>query len=245
MIIPLKKIYNSILIKDILEIRKDLLFCFVISLLLIVIIDFGATDLFAGLNIYLKLCTVIYNICLSYVSAFIFYYLVVHIKNQKDKRNLNAYISKYVFFIINQAKSTIKHLSKESKIHISNEYPNDDELSLICKEIKIHSESPLIKGITNKFIYSTWFEYLHYEGYLISNNADKVLSKIQFLDSELVKKISLVRDCQLFEVVNNLIRYPMDNIELTNFKNQVYTYLENVKELDQYYRKHLIKYFNS
>ena len=54
-------------------------------------------EIFKGAN---KIGQFFSNLCISYISAFIFYFIVVHIKSEKDKENINEYVGIKVSEII-------------------------------------------------------------------------------------------------------------------------------------------------
>ena len=59
-----------------------------------------------------ELGKIVYNLCLSYASAFIFYFFVVYLKEQKDRNNLYGYIGQKTSMVIGSAKNLINAMAK-------------------------------------------------------------------------------------------------------------------------------------
>lgn len=133
-------------LKLIKSVRKDLGLIFIIALLTICVIDFLLIDIPELFNGGYKLGQIIYKLCLSYISAFIFYFLVVHIKQQKDKENLYSYVAKKVYMVIGSAWGLIAEISKASNITLAEKYPTKVELDIICKAINPNANAPLLLG---------------------------------------------------------------------------------------------------
>lgn len=77
------------MIKLIKALRRDLSTIFLLSLASILLIDFWLIDtpeIFPG---GYKLGQIIYKVSLSYISAFIFYFLVVHMKQRPGYERLH------------------------------------------------------------------------------------------------------------------------------------------------------------
>lgn len=151
--------------------RKDLGLLFISALLTIFLIDYLLIDIpekFAG---GYKLGQFIYKLCLSYISAFIFYFLVVHIKQQKDKENLYPYLAKKVYKVIKSALELISELAKVSNTTITNKYPTTSELDSMCKNININANAPLLTGRRN---YPIWIQYFNY----LKKKSDNATEKI-------------------------------------------------------------------
>ncbi len=80
--------------------RKDITIIFILCIATITSIDFWLKNIPELFNGGGKIGDIIYKLCLSYISAFIFYFLVVHIKTQRDKANLYKYVTQKVDRII-------------------------------------------------------------------------------------------------------------------------------------------------
>ncbi len=57
---------------------------------------------------------VFYKLCLSIMASYIFYFIVVHLKSEKDKENINAFIATKSFNVVGDYKSQINEFIKIS-----------------------------------------------------------------------------------------------------------------------------------
>ena len=236
--IMIKKYSNSRFIKNITSLRFDLAIIFIVAISSIILIEFWLINIPEFFSGGAKIGQIILRLCFAYVSAFIFYFLVVHLKSQKDKENLYNYISNKTLMVIGHAKSLIISSAKAANVSLKVDYPDKTELNAICKAINPNSKAPLLLDKLGN--YANWIQYFdHYKRQ--SNDAiDKILSKMQYLDSELVYKLANIEDCIHFQVISIVkVKVTIKNKDLTGFELSLANYFELIKDLDKYYNKKL------
>ena len=236
----MRKILNLRMIKNIRSLRRDLLIIFLICVITIFLIDFwliNIPELFKGGE---KLGQIVYKLSFSYISAFVFYFLVVHLKNQKDKENLYSYISSNTLMIIRQAKALINETARSANIQLKATYPDSLELQSICKAINPNSNAPLILGRLGN--YANWMQYFDYYKRRSNEASNKVLSKVQFLDSALVHKLAEIEDCNHFKDITMFANISIQNTDLLAFAPSLAKYFELIIDLEKYYEEKLKGY---
>ena len=181
----------------------------------------------------------VYGLSFSYVSAFIFYFFVVHLKDQKDKNNLYPYIADKVLFVVGQGKGLLNACAKSAQVTLAGNYPNDSELLDICKAINPNSKSPLVMGVSGH--YANWRQYFEYFMRSSNDATSRILSKMQFLDSDLVIKLVKIEDCNHFNALTFFSSMPIGNTDFTDFKPDIAEYLKLIEDLEIYYIKNLKK----
>lgn len=221
--------------------RKDLGCLFIGTLLTIFLIDFRLIDIPEKFVGGYKLGQIIYNLCLSYVSAFIFYFLVVHIKEQEDKKNLYPYLSKKVYKVIKNALELISELAKASNTTIANKYPTTSELDSMCKNVNLNTNAPLLSGRRN---YPIWIQYFNYLIKKSNNATDKIFKKMQFLDTELVNMLAEIEDSDFFFIVDYMANKnePIKDSDLTFLQSSISEYFELIIQLEKYADNKLANY---
>lgn len=217
--------------------RKDIAFLFLICISTIICIDFWLKDIPEIFRGGAKIGDIVYKLCLSYTSAFIFYFLVVHIKAQKDKANLYHYVAKKVDMVIGSATGLITELANAANITLAGQYPTDAELTTICNTINPKSNSPLLLFNVNR--HANWIEYFDNQKQRSNDATEKVFSKMPFLDTKLVDILARIEDCPHFMSIKYLLVLPFNNQDLTNWKSTLAGYFALIEELDKYAKKKL------
>jgi len=220
--------------------RKDIAVLFAISICTIFCIEFIFKNIPEIFNGAAKIGEIVDKMCLSYVSAFIFYFLVVHYKAQKDKVNLYGYVAGKVAIIISNARVVVHDMARAANLVLQNEYPNEQELSIICSNLNPHSDSPLlVNGPGNRL---TWMQYLVYNKAKSSEATRKIYLKMPFLDSELIKILAQIEDCLYFHIIDQWLNLGFGNNDIAPLQNEISEYFKLIKELERYSEEKLHLY---
>jgi hypothetical protein len=215
-------------------VRKDLKVLLLAAILVYFIIEIilkRYNEVFFGAS---KLGDFFSKLSVSYISAFIFYFIVVHIKNQKDKDNINEFVGYEIFQIIINGHLLISPLEKDLDKGGEFEYLDKKKLfDLLASVDRTANESPLILN-GSKTNWNKWFEYL-------KNNTEKSINKIMgrytHLDSELIKLLTRLENSLFFNQFEMLFTITHDKT-FKFFQIEVMTYLNLTQELEKYALKH-------
>lgn len=222
--------------------RKDLSILFILSLATVLLIDFWLIEIPELFKKGHIIGTIAGKICLSYISAFIFYFLVVHTKQQKDKKNIYNYVAHKSISIIAYGQTIGRDLAKSANITMKEYYPSKNELLEICSKINPHSEPPTLISWTGQKLH--WFH--HFENYRQQTieAIQDIYSKMPFLDTKLVRHLSLIENSAFFSLTKSVSNFPLQfkNENLLNFTDSIFKYLEIVKEFNKYYEENIEKY---
>lgn len=222
--------------------RKDITILFFVCIATIICIDFWLKNIPELFNGGAKIGEIVEKLCLSYISAFVFYFLVVHIKAQKDKSNIYNYVTKKVYMVIGCCWGLLNELSKAANITLVDKYPTDEELTTICKSINPNSPAPLLLSATSN-TYANWVQYFDYYKQRSNGATEKVFLKMPFLDTKLVNILAKIEDCSHFNFLRAIINtMPIRNTDLTSFQKTFSDYIKLIKELEEYADKKLKDY---
>lgn len=214
--------------------RKDITILFFISLTTIICIDFWLINITEKFTYGAKIGVIVEKLSLSYISAFIFYFLVVHIKTQKDKANIYTYVNIKVSIIIGSCIGLINELSKATNIDLKEKYPNMKELNLMFLNINPNKNAPLILNASSN-IYANWIQYFDYSKKRSSDATEKIFLKMPFLDTKLVNLLAKIDDCSHFMIIKGVVNtMPIRNTDLTFLENTFADYIELIKILEKY-----------
>lgn len=193
------------------SVRTEINFLLGACLTTVISIDFifsNVPELFQGAA---KLGAIVDRLCLSYISSYIFFFLVVHIKSQKDQENLYPYIANKTYQVIGDGKRMNEDFKQQTKCQLSDKYPTLSEVEEMCHSIAPHGQAPLIIGHLGN--YATWLQYLNHSKRRTEESISKIYLKIQFLDSEYLGLVVNIQDCNLFWIINDLsgMTFPITN----------------------------------
>ena len=222
--------------------RKDISCIFIVAITSLLIIDFWLVDipeLFSGGK---KLGSIIEKLCLSYISAFIFYFLVVHIKQQTDKKNIYSYIAIKSNLIIAYGQAIGRDLAKFSNVTLKGTYPDKNELLEICSKINPYSETNLLLYMGGPS--ANWFQYFENNRYETFEAINDIYTKMTFLDTKLVKHIVEIENSNFFPFAKALANFPIQakNTNLLNFYSTILEHINTIEKFQEYYLKNIKHY---
>lgn len=215
---------------------NSLLILSIISLLIILVIDFYLYDipeLFIGGN---KLGGLIYNLCLAYLGSFIFYFFVVHLKEKRDKMVLDPYVAEKSRTVIHSGKIIFKYLTKISEEKLNAEYPTLNEVETMCLKINPNSN---IDG----WYETNWLGLFRH--YIIESEKGikSMYDKVSFLDAELVRILGDIQSTPHYNAVNTGPKSrEIGNTDLSQFSKHLFQYFELIKRLEQYCEKNISEF---
>lgn len=223
------------------NLRTDLLLIFVASLAYILIFDFLLINIPSIFDNADKIGSLIFNIAISYLTAFIFYFLVVHIKEENDKNKIYPYILNKVSVIVKSGSELFKRFSDGSKITYSTKFPSTEIVMEMCKNLHIKDQAPIITGGQ----YGTWMHFIKSTRNYNLQTIESIKSKMIYLEPELIVLIANIEENNLFSLVdvviqtNNMVG---GNQDLTIFHPGLMKYIENLSALDKYLGSNLVRY---
>jgi hypothetical protein len=186
---------------------------------------------------------VYYKLCLSLFASYIFYFIVIHIKLERDKENVNVFISNKIFLVIGDYKSQIAAIKKETNSLIEKEYLNQSEIETMFQQINPKGKAPLVLGNINN--YANWMQYFSFYKERTQKTIQKIFVHMPFLDSKLVKILAHIDDCEHFTVIELLSNMTFGNNDMKSFASSFYKYSILCKELEDYGNQKMLKYKKS
>jgi hypothetical protein len=221
------------------SIRFELFVLLIISILIIVIIDFTHfrfNALIKGSSI--KINEILSRLSLAYISSFIFYFVVVYLKEETDRKNVYPYIKHQIHSIFSIHKIVISKL-KDSDIN-ENIFLNKEELARILDKV-----SPLdsIKSI-EQMPHGTFYELLVFESKHAKNAIYLLFGKMKYIDSELSKILFEIENSNFISFgINELQYYSKYEKNLSFLLDTYYYYNLLLIKLESYTGKNLNKYY--
>jgi len=176
------------------------------------------------------------TICLSYLAAYVFYFVNIYLVDRNERKTILPFISRNVISIIVNNHSTLKCLKNDPKLSLDF-YPNKDEFKELLKKVNPKDKVPYY------YKNETWT-------YLFKNRQESTRDMINriFLSGKLVdeelRRILLEINYSLYlkeDYAFNSENFKKNTLEEYHlvFSN----YFDLIKELKKYYDKHLKAYY--
>lgn len=206
---------------------KTLLLISIVGYFLIVWLNIFP-EIFTGAN---KVGDFFSKLCIAYTTSFIFYFVVVHIKAERDKENVGEYVAIKLSDII-----TVGHLYFEPFLNgkrFEDLKPSDLTRSILDK-VKRNEAG---KGYTTlDGTPYTWLQIYEYHKKSTFEALDIIFRRYSHLDSKLIKLLSRIEDSMMYFQWQMLYNFPYDE-SFGMFQFQLQTYLLVIKELEEYTKK--------
>lgn len=221
--------------------RTELKYLLLISsvfILFIEFIGFSYDEIFSNANI---LANIILKICYSYISALIFYFLVVHYKRQDEKRKFYTILEIRVrpfFQEHNRIVTEICRANNNTEIDLRDiENIRSFLMNISCNEQykeRVFINQPNI----------TWKNHLLYVAEYTKKDIEKIYLQSIFLDVELINLLEKLNEPNLFSFLRQIKDLKFDNQTLDVLINDFFDYTLAIHELNDYFLKEVNKYLN-
>lgn len=174
----------------------------------------------------------------AYVSAFIFYFIVIHIKTERDKHHINEFVGHEVFSIITITHLLIQPFQEKLDKNTRFSYLPAGELQqLLSKFDRKAADAPYsIQGVPATWL--QWYEHLAKE---MISHLQNIMKRYSHLDSRLIRLLTRIEHSVFFAQFYRLHDFSHDKT-FGIFFIQMKFFLDHVKALEEYANKHLKEY---
>jgi hypothetical protein len=167
----------------------------------------------------------------SVVASYIFYLLVVHLKEQSDKGTVRPYIAKHAKRIVGDCEALLSELSKKSGTQVEL-ITTKDKIESALKKIAPHSNAPLM--ISNLGRNANWPEFFSYRNTRTKESCRKLLDQLPLLDAQLIGLVAAIDDCSFFIQVQMFLGTQFNNSDMTFFTSSLHGYTDLCAKLDAF-----------
>jgi hypothetical protein len=167
----------------------------------------------------------------SVVASYLFYLLVVHLKEQSDKEAVRPYIAKHAKRIVGDCEALLSELSKKSGTPLEL-ISTKDKIESALKNIAPDSDAPLLTPSLGR--HANWPELFFYRNTRTKESCRKLLDQLPLLDAKLIGLVAAIDDCSLFIQVQMVLSMPFDNSDMTFFTTSLHGYTDLCAKLDAF-----------
>lgn len=219
--------------------RLELKYILYICVFLIFLIEFILSDipeLFPKASI---IGNVVLKLCYSYISALIFYFLVVHFKRQNEKRNYYKVLDRNLNVLLDQGISLSNTLKKISQEEVFDNMKLED-LKSVLQKIDPNTDFPNFIDILIGRI--NWFKYLLFQSQTAQKEIDLIFKNSMLIEAELISLLNELYKCHLFTQIYMFSSGKFGNKSLDNFESIFQNYFERLDNIQKYKAKEIDKY---
>lgn len=173
------------------------------------------------------------SVLASVVASYVFYLLVVHVKEQSDRDVLRPYVEKHSKRVVGDCLSQINEISKASGVSLNFSTLSEADVSAAFSKIAPYSQAPLILSAQSNQ-YANWFQYFIHHEARSKGSIRKLLDQLPFLDAILVSILTSIDDCSHFSGMSFLLNVQVSNPNLSTWAKSFYEYCLLCRQLNSH-----------
>jgi hypothetical protein len=208
----------------------SLLALFSLVLLLVKILALNRfPELFKGAQ---ELGALLESILASVVASYVFYLMLVHLKERSDRTVVRPYVNKHSRRVVADCEMQLSELGKAAAIELALVSTTLIETSTAFAKIPMSTPAPLV--LTPDLRKAKWLEYFSYFSQRSRASIARVLTQLPYIEARLVSLLTSIDDCPHFNSMDLLKGVPITDGTLAGFASSFYKYCEACRALDQY-----------
>jgi hypothetical protein len=227
-------------------IDKRLKIILLLAISIVIIIDFWLINIPEKVVWGYEFGFIIRALSMAYIASFIFYFVTVHIKSKRDKRNIKPYISKCISDILgihNGIHNSIQNTAKPDIYKGNIMYTKEEYLEFLSKIINNGDRINPIGVIINSPLKIPTLIFLLSQISVVQNILKECVNVSQIHNSELVKTSTLVLNSEIlnflitneYYITNQIIVLDNSNIEIIS--EWLSEYDKNINSLFEYLKR--------
>lgn len=185
-----------------------------------------------------ELGAVLSNLSLAYISSWIFYYVVVVIKENSDKRNIDLIVYDLTNNLIGRAYSIYDILLEASGARLDaydRKTITKEQFRELCEKVNPNAIRP---GRSLGSLYdakpATFGQFIHSDAIsYVRHYSDKIFNYMPFLETEYVRLLNQIVNSN-FCLYSDFLAIPTRNKDLTSYCDNMFEYLEFVRKMELY-----------
>lgn len=167
----------------------------------------------------------------SVVASYVFYLLVVHVKEFSDREVLRPYVEKHSKQLIGACLTQVKDVAKASGVDLEFSTLAESDIFSAFSNIPPYSQAPLIIS-AQTMQQANWFQYFNEHKSRSNESIRKLLDQLPFLDANLVSVITAIDDCTHFSALRFLTDIKIRNGDLSSFSESFFGYCLLCRQLN-------------
>lgn len=202
-------------------------FIYILTIFSTLCIIFSHICFKGSLNNPSSLISLFYQFSLAIITSFIFWFVLVNLKEKHDTKNVEQYIIPKTKSIIGDGYKIFNEMAKKAGYPETEFPPSEDELKKILEKINpnVH-EAPLVSFNLKPY---TWIEYLDSYRLRSQDSIKKILDRIPYLNTDLMLLLDKIDENSYFIQLSYQI--PMNNKDMAFFSTTMMIYFKGINDL--------------
>jgi len=155
------------------------------------------------LNLFIEPIDGVYNLGLvaegllaSVLASYVFYLMVVHLKECRDKAMVYPHVTKWAKAVVGDCTGQLREIGMVANVTLNLSSLTEQQLEDAMKSINPQSNAPLILGTT----YANWYQYFQHHRNTSKQRISGLLTQLIYLDASLVPLLVDINDCTHFSI---------------------------------------------
>ena len=182
-----------------------------------------------------ELGIITFNFALALVASSVFYFIVVHTDEFKNKHKANVVVRKKIQRLINIEKAVAQAIADKSKEQIKKDLYSKEYFQKLFSTLSPKDIAPKLFFVDKANI--NWLEYLFYFVGETQFGIKEIYQFMPYLDLDLLIILEELESCKYFEYFKNLQKAVFYEPNLYIFGNPYYIYTTIIVKLEKYFDK--------
>ncbi|WP_161515509.1 hypothetical protein [Priestia megaterium] len=225
-------------------VKKELRYILYGDLLFVLIYNIWLLNIPEKISWGYEIGVIIHTLCLSYIAAFIFFFLNIHHSQFKSRVKGRTYVQNKISKIsrLNMELHSVlkKQLNSENEEELEKRILTEEQIKTACTEINVKQQVKVTSTVD--YVFGNWFQYFNYMHKEIMEVISSLAQQNLYNDEELFEilfKIEFQFDAYLNRFKGNQVNVKEDSLNF--FKDGIIGFSSLTEELIKY-REKLDKY---
>ncbi len=174
------------------------------------------------------------GILASIFASYVFYLIVVHIKEHSDRAVIFPHIIKWSRQVVGGCKHQLDAFGNATGITLDLNTLTKDAVNTAFSKIAPYSEAPLVFSSNQK---ANWIQYLDFYRTRNYEHIQKILAQLIFVDAKLVALLTVIDDSGHFSTIRMAASTRLANTDLSAFAPDFYKYCVACRDLETHIEK--------
>jgi hypothetical protein len=167
----------------------------------------------------------------SIIASYMFYLIVVHLKEVTNKKVIYPHVVRWARLVVGDCKGQLSDVSKQAGFQLDLHNLSKDQIQEAFGLINPKSNAPLLISLNN---HANWIQYFYHFKSRSQRYIYKIMSQLVFLEADFVAHLTSIEDCSHFSTIEVAAQFPFNNKDLSAFSKSFFEYCLACRDLDLY-----------